>query len=341
MNLTRGALNHPFAVISIVLLVVAVSIPLAFLLSLIVIWLSPYTLNMVTLTGLIVAIGMVVDSSVVALENIYRRHDETGHRDAAEAARTGTHEITLAITAGMLTTVAVLIPIMFIGGYPQRTIGRLSFTIGVTLVASLLVALTVVPLLASRLLARPHEKKNPVERAAAFLDRGVNGIRRFYLYLLRIALRWRVFTLIAAALFLVLTLRTVPKLIGGELMPPMDTGIAVVDFTTPATKSPQEVEKILSRVEDVIYQQKGVEMVSSVVGSEPGALGFGAGGANAQSALSTVHLVDRTQREETIWEIQDKWRRQMRQIPGIQSLRINEFGATPMASTTACCCWIS
>lgn len=316
-------------------LVVSVSIPLAFLFTLGVLWLTPFTLNMVTLTGLIVAIGMVVDSSVVALENIYRHYNEMDEPDADQAAEEGTHEIALAITAGMLTTVAVLIPIMFIGGYPQRTIGRLSFTIATTLVASLIVALTVVPLVASWLLARSHEKENILERAASYVDRAVDLLKEFYLYILRRALRWRVVTLIIAGVFFVLTFRTVMPLIGGELMPPMDTGIAVVDFSVPATDSPERVEKILDQVEDVIYQQEGVEMVSSVVGSEPGALSFGTGGATAQSAKITVHLVNRTQREESIWEIQDKWRNELREIPGIQSLRVSEFGATPMATTKA------
>ena len=315
--------------------VCSVSIPLAFLFSLAVLWLTPYTLNMVTLTGLIVAIGMVVDSSVVVLENIYRHYNEGERRHPRTAALEGTRQVALAITAGMLTTVAVLIPIIFIGGYPQRTIGRLSFTIATTLVASLVAALTVVPLLASRLLARPHEKRNIVERGAAFLDRGIEVLRRFYLYVLRLALRWRVLTLLIAGAFLVLTVKTVPRLIGGELMPPMDTGIVIVDFTTPATDAPQRVARALERVEEVIYGREGVEMVSSVVGSEPGALSFGTGGATAQSARITVYLVDRTQRTETIWEIQDAWRRELRRVPGIQDVRISEFGATPMATTKA------
>lgn len=318
-----------------VALVCSVSIPLAFMFSLGILWFTPYTLNMITLSGLIVAIGMVVDSSVVALENIYRHFDESQDKDAVRAAREGTGEIALAITAGMLTTVAVLIPIIFIGGYPQRTIGRLSFVIAITLVASLIVALTVVPLLASWLLGRRREHKNPVERAAAFLDRGVDVLRRFYLSILRIALRWRILTLILAGVFLILSARTVPPLIGGELMPPMDTGIVDIDFTTPAAVSPEQVKRILEQIEEVIYRQDGVETVSSVAGSEPGSLSFGTGGATAQSGRITAYLVDRTKREETIWEIQDKWRRQIRRIPGIQSVQISEFGATPMATTKA------
>lgn len=316
-------------------LVVSVSIPLAFFFSLGVLWLTPFTLNMVTLTGLIVAIGMVVDASVVGLENIYRHYDGMASPDAKRAAEEGAHQIALAITAGMLTTVAVLVPIMFIGGYPQRTIGRLSFTIAVTLVASLVAALTVVPLAASKLLARRRGKRSLLERAASYTDRMVDVLRRFYLYVLGKALRWRVATLVMAAVLFVLTMRTILPLIGAELMPPMDAGIMIVEFSAPATETPEEMARLLGRVEKVIYEQEGVEMVSSVAGSEMGALSFGAGGATLQSAKITVQLVDRTRRTRDIWTIQDDLRQQIQGIPGIQSARVNEFGATPMATTKA------
>lgn len=316
-------------------LVVSISIPLAFLFTLIVLWLSPYNLNMVTLSGLIVAIGMVVDASVVALENIYRHYSQMDSPDTEEAARQGTNQIALAITAGMLTTVAVLVPIMFIGGHAQRTIGRLSFTIAVTLVAALVVALTVVPLVASRVLAGRRKRKNVFERAAAFVDKGIDGLKVFYLYVLSRALRWRVLTILLAAGFFILTMRTIPSIIGGEQMPPMDTGISIINFDAPATDSPQQVERLLDKVEKTIYQQEGVLQVSSVVGSEPGAISFGSGGATAQSVNIIVHLVARTKRDKTIWQIQDKWRQQLCEISGIKSFRISEFGATPMATTKA------
>jgi len=315
-------------------LVVSISIPLAFLFSLAIIWLTPLRLNMVTLTGLIVAIGMVVDASVVALENIYRRYEKMERPDADKAAQEGTNQIALAITAGMLTTVAVLLPIVFIGGYPQRTVGRVSLTVSTTLAASLVVALTVVPLLASRLLGRSRSK-NRLGKAASVGNRGIEAVRDFYLHILEKTLRWRVPTLLLAGLFFFITVRIVPPLIGGELMPPMDTGIAVIDFRTPATDVPGQVEAVLRRVEDIVYQEKGVERVSSVAGSEPGAISFGGGGATAQSVNIVIHLVPRTERQENIWQIQDRWRRKLRRVPGIQSFRVSEFGATPMSTTKA------
>ncbi len=315
--------------------VVSVSIPLAFLAGLVVLWFSPYTLNMVTLSGLIISVGMVVDASIVVLENIYRHYREMKHPDAALAAKQGTSEVALAVTAGMLTTVIVLIPVMFTGGYSQQTMRPLNMMISATLVASLLVSLTVVPLMASRLLARPHEHRNFLERLFANTDKGVGLLSRFFLSILRRALRWRLATLILAAAFFIVTMKVVKPLIGGELMPPMDTGIVNLEFDAPTDASPAEVEKTLSQIETAVYKQPGVETISSIVGSEPGQISFGGGGATAQSGKIIIHLVDRQHRPETIWQIQDKWREQLRQIAGVRSFRITEYGATPVSTTRA------
>ncbi|MBL7178611.1 MAG: efflux RND transporter permease subunit [Desulfobacterales bacterium] len=315
--------------------VVSVSIPLAFLASLMVLWFSPYTMNMVTLTGMIIAVGLVVDASVVVLENIYRHYRNMKPPDASMAARQGTGEVAPAVTAGMLTTVIVLIPVMFAGGYTQQTMRPLNLMISATLIASLLVALTVVPLMASRLLARPRERRNLLERLFAHTDKGVGFLSGLYLGILRKSLHWRVMTLILAAVFFLVTMKVVKPLIGKELMPRMDTGIVILEFDAASDASPVEVEKTLNRIEEIIYAQPGVTMVSSVVGSEPGQISFGGGGATAQSAKLTINLVDRTQRDETIWQIQDKWRSQLRSFEGVRSFRLTEYGATPVSSTRA------
>jgi len=115
----------------------------------------------------------------------------------------------------------------------------------------------------------------------------------------------------------------------------MDTGIAIVEFDTPGTDTPQQVESVLNQVEKMIYDQPGVETVSSVVGSEPGQISFGSGGATTQSAKITIHLVNRKHRNETIWQIEDKWRKALRKIPGVRSFRVSEYGATPLSTTKA------
>ena len=316
-------------------MVVSVSIPLAFCISLVVLWFSPYTLNMVTLSGLIIAVGMVVDSSVVVLENIYRHFNEMKNPNALLAAEEGASEVSLAITAGMFTTVIVLIPVMFTGGYTQQVMRPLNMMISSTLIASLLVALTMIPLMASKLLGQSHKKKNIIERLFGYTDKGVSKLSLFYIAILEKALNWRVVTLILAFGFFVVTMRIVPPLNGGELMPLMDTGIATIEFDTPGTDRPRQVEKVLNQVEKMVYRQKGVEMVSSVVGSEPGQISFGGGGATTQSAKITIHLIDRQHRSETIWDIEDKWRKQLRKMPGVRSFRVSEYGATPLSTTKA------
>ncbi len=315
-------------------LVVSVTIPLSFLFTLIVLWLSPFTMNMITLTGIIVAIGMVVDAAVVALENIYRHYEE---RDCSplEAARSGVSEISLSITAAMLTTVVVLIPLMFMGGYPQRTMGRLSFTIATTLVISLIISLTVIPLASSRLLRGQTETFRPIRRLSGLVDQGLELLEDGYGSLLETALNWRWLTLGVLVILLGLTVRFVVPLIGSELMPPMDTGISNVKFSVPATQSIDRTESVLNEVEDIIRKTKGVQRISAMVGSEPGAISFGTGGATAQSARLIVYLVSRKQRQKSIWEIQSRWRKKIGRVSDVQSVQISAYGATPVATTRA------
>ena len=316
-------------------LIVSVSIPLAFLASLAVLWFSPYTLNMVTLSGLIISVGMVVDASVVVLENIYRHYREDPAKDARQAASGGSREVALATTAGMLTTVLVLLPVMFAGGYTQQTMRPLNLMIAATLVASLLVALTVVPLMASRLLAHGEHRRNWFERLFSVTDRGVGLLGSGYLRLLRGALTHRWLVLLLAVAFLGITMKKVKPLLGGELMPPMDTGIVNLEFETPADLPPARVEAILGEIEHMVQEQPGVLSVSSTVGSEPGQISFGGGGATAQTGKVKIILVDRTRRDEDIWTIQDRWRQRLPQIPGVRSFRVSEYGATPVSTTRA------
>ncbi len=315
--------------------VASVSIPLAFLAALAVLGLTPYTLNMVTMSGLIIAVGLVIDSAVVVLENIIRRYRKGTDGSAREAARAGARQVATAVTAGILTTVVVVLPVMFAGGYIQRIMRPLNLMITVTLIASLLVALTVIPVLAARLLDRPRQGPNRVERWLSPVGTGTDRLADAAGRAVRTALRHRWLVLAGAVLFLVGSLRTVPPLIGNELMPPMDTGIATVELETPAHYDLDRVEAVLDRVEAEISATPGVQRISSVVGSEPGKLGFGAGGATAQTVNITVYLVERTRREADIWTLMDRWRTAMDALPGVKGYTVSEFGATPISTTKA------
>src|SRR5262249_48081322 len=158
---TEGALGLLFAVIVILIflvslrstLVTAVSIPLSVVVALIGLWLGEYSLNLLTLGALTIAVGRVVDDSIVVLENI-KRHMEYGE-DKRHAILTGVREVTGAVVASTLTTVAVFLPIGLVGGLAGELFRPFAITITVALAASLLVALTVVPVLAYWFLRRP------------------------------------------------------------------------------------------------------------------------------------------------------------------------------------------
>jgi multidrug efflux pump subunit AcrB len=288
---------------------------------------------MVTLSGLIVSVGMVVDASIVVLENIYRRAGMQ-NGDIQKAAEEGAGEVALAITAGMMTTVVVLFPIMWAGGYSEQVMKPLIIMIISTLVASLLIAQTLIPLVSEKVLSKGKKKKNFLEKWVSRVDLLISRLTSFYLAILKRCLGKPVLTMAFFAVFFVMTVRTVPSFIGSELMPPMDTGIVTIAFDTPYYYTPDQAEQVLEKVEEMIYSLEGVEMVSSVLGAEPGLVSFN-GGANAQSGTLTVNLVDRTRREKTIWNIEEEWREAMSSIEGVRSFRISEYGATPLATTKA------
>lgn len=315
--------------------VASVSIPLAFLGALAVLGLTPYSLNMVTMTGLIIAVGLVIDSAVVVLENIIRRQRAGLDRGAREAARAGARQVAPAVIAGIMTTVVVVLPVMFAGGYLQRIMRPLNLMITATLVASLLVALTVVPVLAARLLDRPATRTSRLEHWLGAVGTGTDRLGDFMSGLVRTALRRRWLVLAVVAVFLVGTMRSVPPLIGNELMPPMDTGIATIDFETPGHFAVERVERVLDKVEREVEATTGVRRVSSVIGSEPGTMGFGTGGATPQTARLTVYMVDRTQREASIWTVMDRWREALDRLRGVQGYTVSAFGATPISTTKA------
>jgi multidrug efflux pump subunit AcrB len=310
-----------------------VSIPLSFLFSLAGLGFTGYTLNVVTLSGLILATGMVVDATVVVVENI-NRHWKISQDNPEECVAGAVGEITVSITAGMLTTITMLIPIMFAGGYVEKVMRQFTLTLTLSLVGSLIVAILVVPPIAMRLLRRT-EHRSRLERAAAPFEKATQAMADGYVAVLRVALRHRVPTLAIPFILLVLTVTSVMPIIGRELMPPMDTGIANIAFELPPAARIEEVERTLSEVEGIIQEEPSVLMISSTVGSEPGEISFGAGAQSAQKAFLIVNMKTRDQRPRSIWEIVDGWRDRIQQLPGLRSLQVYEYGASPMSTSRA------
>nr|BBH93935.1 hydrogenase expression protein [Thermogemmatispora argillosa] len=199
----EGLLGALFAVVVILVfllsvrstLVTAISIPLSIIIALICLWVGNYSLNLLTLSGLTIAVGRVVDDSIVVLENIYRHL--RGGEDKRTAVLAGVKEVATAVTASTLTTVCVFLPLAFIGDIVGEYAHPLAFSVTVALLASLLVALTIIPVLAYWFLKGPAEKANagrelPHEKPS-FLERA-------YVPLVRWVTSHRAITLVVALL---------------------------------------------------------------------------------------------------------------------------------------------
>jgi CzcA family heavy metal efflux pump len=314
------------------MIIAAISIPFTYLLTFAIMYMLGMEFNLVTLTGIILAVGMLLDDAIVVIENIERRYHQN-KEELKTAVFGGTDEVMLAIFSGTYATIMVLIPIIFIGGFVQTILRPLSVTLCIALAVSYVVSVTVIPLFAPMIL-KAEAKKNRFERLVQlFDDRIISPIRDFFVGILEIALRHRALFLIGALIVLVLSLRQMP-LVGRDLMPPMDTGIIKVNFEADSNTSLAGTEGILNQMEDVIRKTPGVLRISTTVGSEPGVISFGSGRIPQQGTI-TIHLVDRFHRKESLWQAEDILRSEFRKIAGIKYVDVFDYGATALSSIKA------
>jgi HAE1 family hydrophobic/amphiphilic exporter-1 len=309
---TEGLLGLAFAVLVILVfllsvrstLVTAVSIPLSVVIALIALWLGDYSLNMLTLGALTIAVGRVVDDSIVVLENI-KRHLEYGEakRDAVLA---GVREVSGAVTASTLTTVAVFAPIAVVGGMVGQLFAPFAITVTVALLASLLVSLTVIPVLAYWFLKAPvlgaEEARAVREEAEAKELR--SPLQRAYLPVLRFATRRRLVTVLVGVVVFVATMGLAGRLetnfldssgqdtVSISQKMPVGTDLATTDAAA------KQVEEVLAGLKD-----QGVQSYQVNVGSGGGFMGaMGGGGDSASYSVTVAEGTDTPVLEETLRE---------------------------------------
>jgi multidrug efflux pump subunit AcrB len=311
----------------------AISIPFTYLITFAVMWMFGFEFHMVTLTGVILAVGMLLDDAIVVIENIERHYREK-QADVRAMVAGGTEEVMLAIFSGTYATIVVLLPIIFIGGYVQTVLRPLSLSLSIALVASYVVSVTIIPILAPLLLRAKHAPSRLERIVARASDRFVHGIRDFFLGTFDTALRHRFWFVAGAVVLLVVTMKVVRPLVGQDVQPPMDTGIIKINFEADANSSLAEANGILARMEAVIRKEPGVVSMSSTLGSEASVVSFGSG-RNPQQGTITVNLVDRYHRTATIWEAEERFRQGFRQIPGLKFADVFDYGATAMSSIRA------
>ena len=293
--------------------IVLLAIPTSLISTFLVMFIMGFSLNIITLLALALTIGILVDDSIVVIENI-SRHLEQGTEPRA-ASLIGRSEIGLAAISITLVDVIVFLPVSFMTGNIGRLFKEFGITIAAATLFSLLVSFTLTPMLASRWLQPGHERKGPLARFGVFWDKGYDRLALGYRWLLARALkvRWGVVALSAVILFgSYMMLRT--NMIGSEYSPPEDDGNFEVSITMPPGTSLIGTDSVVRRIEAGVRQIPEVENVFTSVGSGGG---FGGGG-GTRSGNIRVQLKDKHHRERSVFQVLNDVRRIGRSVPEAQ-----------------------
>lgn len=315
-------------------LTIAIAIPLSIITTFIAFYLAGYTLNLLTLGGLTLGIGMLVDNAIVVIENTFR-HIEEG-KDQKKAAILGASEVGMAITASTLTTIVVFFPVVFAQGITGRLTRGLALAIAFSLISSLFVALTVVPLLSS-LLFKPKEALNPAgktskEGPSTRLRKNFRfeKARAVYRRWLTRALERRWWVLGGAIGIFVLSLAIVPFL-GTEFMPTMDRDMILLKVKMPIGTALEETNRVISLVESLMMKQPEIKIVTAQAGSaaeeDPSDTASSFSNAGPHEGILWVGLVDRKERNFSDAEILERIRRQ---LPRLEKVKFEALDMSQM-----------
>ena len=307
---TEGSLGLGFAIIVILLfllsvrstLVTAISIPTSVLITFIGLGFFGYSLNLFTLSALTIAIGRVVDDSIVVIENI-NRHLAYGEPKKKAILR-AVKEVATAITAATITTVAVFLPITFVGGLIGELFRPFGFTFAIALIASLLVSLTIVPVLAYWFLKAPAQVEHKDEAAAKAHEDQVrhaeeererkSWLQRGYLPILSWTQRRPVITLISAFLILIVTFGSA-SLLKTDFIGSSGSTSFVINQTLPSGATLEQQDQAAAKLEGILLAHKEVTTVQTSIGSSgDGRVAFGASAGGTSIQVTTKDKTDQT-----------------------------------------------
>ncbi|MFZ7101488.1 MAG: efflux RND transporter permease subunit [Peptococcaceae bacterium] len=293
-------------------MIIGTAIPISVITTFILMYFGGLTLNLISLGGLALGIGMMVDNAIVILENIYRYRQQGYSR--IEAAKQGAAEVASAIVASTLTTVAVFLPIIFVEGIASQIFKPMALTVSFSLIASLLVALTLIPMLSSKYLkVEKNGNGSPLKRISKLWLKLLDALDEKYRALLGWALKKRKTVIFATLIALIISIALIPR-IGMEFIPEQDSGQFSISVNLPNNSVLERTEKVLSRVEAIVSEIPEVETVFTSVGSG-GGFSLGGGKSTHQGNIS-VELVPVSRRTRGIQEILDEIREKTAVIPG-------------------------
>ena len=273
-------------------LVIALAIPISVVATFALVYFAGFTLNLMTLGGLALGVGMMVDSSIVVLEAIFRKHDEE-HTDSTNASIAAAVEVGPAIVASTITTLVIFLPVIFIQGVSGILFRELAYVIAFALITSLIISLSVVPMLAARMLSKRDTKQRtgPIAKLNAIATRGFDALDNGYRDLLVWVLRNRAITIGSTLLVLAATVLLVPKL-GTEFLPPSDEGEVRVSGEMEVGTRLDLVDAQTRKLEQIVIDNVP-EMTSWV--TSVGASGWNPGdGGTGDIRIALVPLSERT-----------------------------------------------
>ena len=316
----------------------AVSIPMVFFSTIALIWLTGGSLNIVIYTAIILALGMLMDDAVVVLENIERHLNEL-KEDLQTAIHKGTKEVIGPIWSGTMATIAIVFPLMFVGGFPQKIFQPLIMTLIIALLISFFLSITFIPKLSEFLYKKGTDKTKSELWFDKVYNKSIGSLVEPYVSVIKFSNRrnrkWRRVALtLGVVILFVFSLRTIMPIIGKDAMPPMDTGIikAQVMFSSNSTTNSAE-----SKVEPFLkwlHQQPWAIKSSVAFGTETGVLSLGSGNLPAEATI-TIYCVNRFDRKMTIWQIEDIIRDKLSHLEGIKKNDVYDFGATALSTIKA------
>ncbi|MDR0524366.1 MAG: efflux RND transporter permease subunit [Spirochaetaceae bacterium] len=301
-------------------MIIGFSIPVSVIVTIMLMYFSGLTLNMMTIAGLTLGVGMLVDNSIVILENIYR-YREKGAK-LMPSAIIGAQEMTLAIVCSTLTTICVFAPLVAFQGLMEmmgEMFAGLAFTVVISLSISLIVALFLVPVLSSHYLPLVTRKQKPLRGPLVAIDKLFEGFFTGLDNHYRKAVAWvlghKIITVGGLLIIFIGSLLLVPK-IGFVFMPAQDEDSVSVTATLPIGTPLDQTEGVLKQLEGIVSREvQGYERIVLNVGSGGGMMSFGGGSSNSGSLR--INLPDFKDRIDSAEDVKRKVRLHFNEFPGV------------------------
>ncbi|MDD8026315.1 MAG: efflux RND transporter permease subunit [Acidobacteriota bacterium] len=304
-------------------LIIGISIPMSIIATFIGLYFAGFTLNLMTLGGLALGIGMLVDNSIVVIENMFR-HVQMG-KDSKEAAKLGASEVGMAITASTLTTIVVFLPLAFAQGITGKLTTGLALAVVFSLVSSLFVALTIVPMLGSVLF---RHKKDDAKTIRKTIGRDFSRPQAVYRKGLNWALHHRKVVVFGTLGLFIASAALIPVL-GTEFMPTMDMDMLIFKVSAPVGTALAETDRFGTMIEKVIAAQPEVKIISYQAGSSaednPSDSGFGSAPTGPHEAQFFIGLKPIGERTATNLEIQERIRKL---LPRFENVKVEAVDMT-------------